>query len=183
MTLTLYNANGLKKAPSSTIYDTDQVGTVKAWAGAVIPANWMLCDGRPLSRLSYADLFNALGGAASPWGLPDASSFNIPDLRSKMIVGAGPGSAGAPALGAGLTARTMQQSGGEEKHLLATGEAAQKAVTSDVDTPDHFHGTSKNGFAVWRSGDAFGPGAGGAPLAQFVDTLTGGATARHTHTI
>ena len=62
MSLTVYDRNGLRKAPVTSVYDTDQIGTVKAWAGSAIPTNWMLCDGRALSRTTYSELFHALGG-------------------------------------------------------------------------------------------------------------------------
>jgi microcystin-dependent protein len=129
MTLTVYNSSGLQKATVSTVYDTDFIGSVKAYAGATIPANWMLCDGRALSRTAYASLFIALGGASSPWGLPDANSFNIPDLRSRMIVGTGAGT--------GLTARTMNGNGGEERHTLTAAELA--AHSHPITDPQHTH--------------------------------------------
>lgn len=74
--------------PVGTVYDTDQIGTVKTFAGAVIPTNWMLADGRSLARATYPDLFTALGGTASPYGLPDGASFNLPDLTSRFVYGA-----------------------------------------------------------------------------------------------
>ena len=90
--------------PMGTVYDSDQIGTVKSWTGAVIPTNWMLADGRALQRASCPDLYAALGGAASPWGQGDGSTtFNIPNLLSKMVVGAG--------AGAGLTNRVLGTSG------------------------------------------------------------------------
>ena len=128
-----------------TIYDSDQIGTVKTWTGAVIPTNWMLADGRPLQRTSYPDLFTALGGTSSPWGLPDANTFNIPDLRSRMLVGAN--AAGSPAIGkdmngANLTARSFATVSGEETHGLLVAEM-----------PAHDHGGSTStGDGVARAG-------------------------------
>src|SRR4051794_41117525 len=134
MTLTIYNSSGLQKAVSNTVYDTDQIGTVKAYAGATIPANWMLCDGRTLPRTSYTDLFNALGGTSSPWGLPDSTSFSLPDLRSRMVVGTGTGAGGGvsgtgvPTGGTVLTNKTSAQYGG------------RATVTLDQSTlPTHSH--------------------------------------------
>jgi microcystin-dependent protein len=101
--------------PMGTVYDTDQIGTIKAWSGAAIPTNWMLADGSPLSRTNYAALYAALGSASSPWGQGDGSTtFNIPDLRSRMIVGSG--------AGPGLTNRALAARGGEETHILTIGE-------------------------------------------------------------
>jgi hypothetical protein len=62
-----------------TIYDSDQIGTVKSFAGATVPANWMLADGRLLSRVGYPELFAAIG---TTYGAGDGSTtFKIPDLR------------------------------------------------------------------------------------------------------
>jgi microcystin-dependent protein len=103
--------------PIGTVYDTDQVGTVKAWSGKVIPSNWMLADGRELDRLVYAQLYDALGGEDSPWGQGDGeTTFNIPDLRGRMIYGAGNGK--------------------------VTGEAggAERVTLSGAQMPHHAHG-------------------------------------------
>jgi microcystin-dependent protein len=113
--------------PMGTVYDSDQIGTVKAYAGAVIPTNWMLADGRALQRAGYPELFAALGSTASPWGLPDSGSFSIPDLRSRMIVGSGQGVA--------LSNRALAGKGGEERHLL---------LASESGVPAHAHPISES---------------------------------------
>ena len=66
----------------------EPVGTIIAWggSGANIPSNFRLCDGQALSRTTYSDLFSKLG---TIHGSGDGSTtFNIPDLRDKFIVGA-----------------------------------------------------------------------------------------------
>lgn len=63
----------------------DAPGTVKMWAGLVsrIPAGYMLCDGTPLLIEEYPELYKNLelsfGG--------DATSFRLPNLKNKFIVG------------------------------------------------------------------------------------------------
>ena len=62
-------------------------GMVMAFAGDTthIPAGWMLCDGRQLSRSEYANLYNAIGVA---WGTGNNSTtFNIPDMRGVFLRG------------------------------------------------------------------------------------------------
>ncbi|MGH9931343.1 MAG: hypothetical protein ACREA9_19225, partial [Pyrinomonadaceae bacterium] len=54
-----------------------------------------------------------------------STTFNLPDMRDRVPVGASPGSLS----GNRATARTIGATGGEETHLLLSGEAAQKAIT------------------------------------------------------
>jgi microcystin-dependent protein len=65
------------------------VGSLLDYGGSSDPVagKWVLADGRSLSRSTYATLFTALGGASSPYGLPDGATFNIPDLRGRVAVG------------------------------------------------------------------------------------------------
>ena len=103
-------------------------GAVMPYAGTVVPTGWLACDGASYLRADYPDLFAALGGASSPWGLPDGTHFNVPDLRGRAIVGAGTGS--------GLTARALAATGGVETHALSTMELAS-----------HYHMQNRNSGA------------------------------------
>lgn len=61
------------------------VGSVMAYAGPTIPEGWLLCDGKAVSRITYADLYTAIGNS---WGYGDNSStFNLPDLRGQFLRG------------------------------------------------------------------------------------------------
>ena len=69
--------------------DGAPAGTVIMWSGAAnsIPTGYLLCDGSAINRLTYTDLFNAIGTAH---GSGDGSTtFNIPNLRNKFVVGEG----------------------------------------------------------------------------------------------
>ena len=84
---------------------------------ATTRAGCLLCDGSAVSRSTYANLYAALGGASSPYGQGDGTTtFNVPDFRGRVILGAGTGS--------GLTARARGDVGGEEKHVLTEAELA-----------------------------------------------------------
>ncbi len=62
-------------------------GAISGFGGSDIPSGWLLCDGTPYSRTTYKDLFSAIGTA---WGIGDGSStFNVPDLRDRFVLGAG----------------------------------------------------------------------------------------------
>lgn len=50
-----------------------------------IPTNWLVCDGREVSRTAYEELFNVIG---TNYGAGDGSTtFNLPDKRGRVSVG------------------------------------------------------------------------------------------------
>lgn len=62
------------------------VGAIVPFAGTTVPANWMVCEGQVLLRSSYTALFAAIG---TTWGsgTTPSTSFTIPDLRGRTVVG------------------------------------------------------------------------------------------------
>lgn len=62
-------------------------GAIMAYgAGTTDPSGWFICDGRAVSRSTYSALFTAI---STTYGVGDGSStFNIPDLRSRVMMGA-----------------------------------------------------------------------------------------------
>lgn len=66
---------------------TFPAGMIIPFAGPAenIPDGWMLCDGSPISRSEYANLYKAIGVC---WGTGDgATTFNLPDLRGMFLRG------------------------------------------------------------------------------------------------
>jgi hypothetical protein len=54
-------------------------GTIEMFGGQSVPAGWLLCDGRAVSRAAYGALFAAIGTA---YGAPGgADVFRLPDFR------------------------------------------------------------------------------------------------------
>ena len=87
--------------------DTYPIGAIAPFAGVTTPQNWLLCDGREVSREIYSELFAIIG---TTWGAGDGStSFNLPDLRNRMPVGAGDD-------------YTLASKGGEKEHTLTVDE-------------------------------------------------------------
>ena len=63
-----------------------QVGSYTTTATTTYAANYMLCDGRAISRTTYAELFAKIG---TSFGAGDGSTtFNLPDFRDKTMWGA-----------------------------------------------------------------------------------------------
>lgn len=60
-------------------------GSIQPYAGASIPAGWLLCDGSAVSRTDYTALFAAIG---TLYGTGDGSTtFNLPDFTDKTFWG------------------------------------------------------------------------------------------------
>ncbi len=74
-------------------------GFVGMWGGSAVPAGWLACDGAAVSRATYATLFAAVG---TTHGAGDGvTTFNVPDLRGRVPVGAGAATAVTTARSAG----------------------------------------------------------------------------------
>lgn len=62
------------------------LGEIRMFAGAYAPENWAFCDGSLLQVSAYEALFSLIG---TTYGGTGTTSFNLPDLRSRIPVGAG----------------------------------------------------------------------------------------------
>jgi microcystin-dependent protein len=102
-------------------------GVVYAYGGSTVPGGYLDCDGAAVSRATYSALFAAIGGI---YGVGDGSTtFNVPDLRGRVIVAQG--------TGPGLSPHPLGEIFGEENHVLAVGELA--AHGHGVIDPGHIH--------------------------------------------
>jgi microcystin-dependent protein len=100
------------------------VGMVVPFAGAEPPEGFLRCDGAAVSRGTFANLFAVVG---TVYGAGDgATTFNVPDLRGRVPLGMGAGT--------GLSDRALGTKGGEEGHVLTTGElpSHSHALTTKV---------------------------------------------------
>jgi microcystin-dependent protein len=115
---------GVSTSPARS--DILPVGVPLPWLTGTPPNGFILMDGSNVSRTTYASLF-ALWGTT--FGAGDGSTtFGLPDWRGRTIIGAGTGS--------GLTARTLNTTGGEENHTLQVSEM-----------PSHSHSYDNTGTA------------------------------------
>jgi len=185
-----------------------QPGMIQTSAAATVPPGWLLCNGIAYPRTTYAALYAALGGPNSPWGQGDGSStFNVPNLQGRVMVGAGTAIAAQRTLGQGGGAETVQltwdQSGvngygstgwvsNDHTHYVPS------VATGWMDRSNpHNHGFVEQ---VWRSGPPagwtvkagtdFSPGINQASGTSSTDinhlhytnpTNTGGISQNHNH--
>lgn len=105
-------------------YSIIPTGTMIQSASINEPDGWLLCDGRALLKSLYSNLFGVIGHTyGGVYGDSDLS-FNIPDLRGRIPVGAGTGS--------GLSTRNLGSVGGEESHMLTVNEMPSHSHTSNA---------------------------------------------------
>jgi microcystin-dependent protein len=115
-------------------------GTILDYAGITVPVGFLACDGAAVSRITYADLFTALG---TTWGIGDGSTtFNLPNMNGKTGVGLGNYTDSV----SGSITRSLAQVGGAERHILTTAELA--VHTHIQNAHDHQQVTMTNGAAA-----------------------------------
>jgi microcystin-dependent protein len=87
------------------------VGQIEAFAFGFAPKGWAFCAGQVMSINQNQALFSLLG---TTYGGNGVTTFQLPDLRSRLAMGQGNG--------AGLTPRVIGETGGEENHTLLVSE-------------------------------------------------------------
>lgn len=159
------------------------VGVVVMCAAAA-PAGYLLCDGTAVSRTTYAALWTYLGTTSSPWGQGNGTStFNVPDFRSRMPIGAGTGT--------GLTNRALGTTGGAQDAVVPThshtGSTAGASSNHQHDV-SHAHSASMGTESADHSHDTFigdyATASGGSIRQGYVGPggrQTGGRSAAHVH--
>lgn len=107
-------------------------GFLQMTLATTAPNGWLLCQGQAVNRVTYSALFGIIG---TSYGAGDGSTtFNLPDLRSRMPLGAGQGT--------GLTNRPLNSRGGEETHVLSIAELA--VHNHGISDPGHTHGIAQS---------------------------------------
>lgn len=108
------------------------IGTVSAYLGASAPTNYLELNGQAVSRTTYATLFALISTA---YGVGDGvTTFNIPNMERRTIVGAG-------GTGTATLANTVGATGGAETHTLSSSEM-----------PAHTHSYSNNSSNIGIEG-------------------------------
>ena len=128
-----FDSLGAVNRSYNSIYDAIvPIGAVLPYYGPKPPKNWLLCYGQEVSRTEYKALFDVIGTSSGSGN--GSTTFNVPDLKGKVIYGQG----STDALVTGSTV-------GETHHTLTVNEI-----------PSHGHELvdSNNQNSNWRAGKA-----------------------------
>lgn len=79
---TAINVNGKLQESG---FDLVPAGVMWMYGSTVAPSGWLLCDGSVVSRTTYANLWNAIGGSYG-WG-DESTTFNLPNMKGKVATG------------------------------------------------------------------------------------------------
>lgn len=124
-------------------------GAIMNFAMSAAPAGWLWCNGAEISRVTYSNLFNAIG---TTFGTATSATFTLPDMRGEF------------------------QRGWDGSRGVDTGRAFGSTQSGDVQSHTHapLNGT---GFAVANAVGGFGIGGTGIAL-QSTTGATGGSETR-----
>ena len=94
----------------TVINDSVPIGAIQSYAGAACPYGWLMCDGSAVSREAYPELFTVIG---TRYGSGNGSTtFNLPDLRGRVITGVGTADGVSYTLGSKIDAGVPNITGG-----------------------------------------------------------------------
>jgi microcystin-dependent protein len=104
-------------------------GSLLMWPTGSAPTGYLLCDGTPVSRSTYAALFAIIG---TTFGSGDGlTTFNLPDYRDRMPIGSG------------TIAASIGTTGGSKDAIVVS---HTHTATSSVTDPGHTHSSNGNNF-------------------------------------
>jgi microcystin-dependent protein len=119
-------------------------GQIMIFAGSFAPAGWTICDGRLLSVEENQQLFNAI---RTTYGGDGVSTFALPDLRGRVLLGQGEGP--------GLSPFQIGQTVGAESVLLTTAQLPPHGhIVSAVDGPGNSNTPAGNTVLSGLGGQA-----------------------------
>lgn len=129
-------------------------GSVVAYAGADVPVGWLVCDGSPVSRTEYPQLFAAIGlrygnGGGQP------GMFTLPDYQGRFLRGV----SGASGTDPDANQRDAPWVGGERGNVVGS--------TQPDALQNHHHGLETAQYEKGPNGNTLyrrEPGGNGAVI-------------------
>lgn len=116
------------------------IGGMIIFPGSALPTGWLECNGAEVSRGIYDDLYGVIG---TTYGVGDGvNTFNLPDMRGRVPIGASPGSLDSIR----ISERITGDGGGEETHVLI-----------DSEMPSHRHDNIYANLSAAGGGSTISP--------------------------
>ena len=153
-------------------------GLITAWAGPADANNnlqspsteWLICNGASVARSAQPDLFRVIGTA---FGSASATTFNLPDLGRRVIIGKG----GTKAEGSNGPDATLGATGGNESHVITEAELAEHHHDAGTGLTVTTDGAHSHTIRSWRNET----GASGltGPTANATGTTSSAGAHRH----
>ena len=154
---------------------TIPAGSLMMTAVSSAPSGWLLANGAPVSRTTYADLFSAIG---TTYGIGDGSTtFNVPDLRGRVPVG--DDTMSRSAANRVTSNNSRGDSAGFETHTLTEAEMPRHDHSCGNDG-GHSHSYSDNTANKSGTGQS---GSGISGVSTSTQSGTTGSVGDHNHNI
>jgi len=154
---------GIEGIPTATIVE---------WSSASIPSGFLECTGAAVSRSTYSALFAIVG---TTYGAGDGSTtFNIPDIQDKVILGKSGTKALGSTGGAATTTNTGNVGGSTANATLSTGQLPSHSHPAL--TPSGSFSSNAGGSSGKTSGNSGNAGEDGAHSHNMSATFSGDAT-------
>lgn len=107
-------------------------GAILPYGGSSAPSNYLLCDGTAVSRSTYSTLFGVI---STSFGVGDGSTtFNLPDFRNRVPMGAGTGTKVATFASRASNVITVTGLSDAANNEFQTGQAVLYETTGTVIT-------------------------------------------------
>jgi len=144
------------------------------WAGsdANVPDGWALCNGSAISRATYSDLYTLTGNT---FGAGDGSTtFNLPDMRDRFVVGAG-------------STYSRNGKGGAVSNTISTAQLPSHrhsvSITTGNQSSSHNHGVGGDANFVRTTASGGANLGSGTTFRVTITSTTGHQSSSHTHSV
>jgi microcystin-dependent protein len=137
-----YGTSSTLLATTAFVQGAILTGEIKMWGTATAPSGYLLCNGTAVSRTTYAALFAIY---STTFGSGDGSTtFNLPDFRNRMPIGAG-------------TTYSAADTGGSATTTLSIANLPAHTHANTLTDPTHSHtmigGLGGSGTQQYTSGN------------------------------
>lgn len=132
----------------------EYIGIIKLFSGNFAPKGYMYCSGQVLQISQYTALYSLLG---TTYGGDGVSTFNLPDLRSRVPVGGGMGSGSTTGINV-----ASGEVGGEVNHTLLLNEMPAHGHNFAVSNQNAAQSAATNGVSIATPGASVNRGFTGS---------------------